>query len=104
MTIPAIEFNILIIASMKFGVGRKKKKETKQNKTIIIVINEWMTDSSILGYCKWADMPWALPGNRIICHATPDVQNTVHSLILSLLSKCRCVSVFTLTLLVSVSC
>ncbi len=38
MTIPAIEFNILIIASIKFGVGKKPK--TKQNKTMIIVINE----------------------------------------------------------------
>jgi len=39
MTISAIEFNILIIASMKFGVG-EKKNQTKQNKTMIIVINE----------------------------------------------------------------
>lgn len=38
MTISAIEFNILIIASIKFEVGEKTK--TKQNKTMIIVINE----------------------------------------------------------------
>ncbi len=39
----------------------------------------------------------ALPGNGIIYHATQYVQNTIHSLILSLLSVCRCVSVFILT-------
>lgn len=33
----------------------------------------------------------ALPGNGIIYHATQYVQNTIHSLILSLLSVCRCV-------------
>ncbi len=63
MTIPAIEFNILIIASMKFGVGKKPK--TKQNKTMIIVINEWMTDSSFLSYCKWADISLARKWNNL---------------------------------------
>lgn len=35
---PAIEFNILIIASMNFGVEGEKKNN--QKKTMIIVINE----------------------------------------------------------------
>lgn len=39
----------------------------------------------------------ALPGNGIIYHATQYVQNTIHSLITSLLSVFRCVSVFILT-------